>query len=188
MSKKFLIIGVLSGLILFSGCTFFNGSTQLETKVNAQTVDQNQVDKKQPDLNRPEEKTVPEIKPPEETKTAEVQPNTQIQPDTEVQPTTTILKESPEVLLAKCLTEKGTKLFTASTCPHCKRQKALFNEGETFLPDTECAGPDGWAKVCTDAAISAVPTWIFANGEKLTGQTPLVTLAEKSGCTYTNNL
>ena len=200
MSKKFLIIGVLSCLIMFSGCNFFSRATQSETKVNTQTVDENQADQKPDDLNTAEQKAVeeetivdenkpvdeviilPETKIPDETKTPDVTKNT------EVQPVTTVLKETPEILLAKCLTEKGTKLYTASTCPHCIKQKALFNDGVSFLPDTECAGKDGWAKVCLDAGVDAVPTWIFANREKLTGQTLLATLAEKSGCTYTNNL
>ena len=168
MLKKFLIIGVLSSLILFSGCELFSSGT----KTQEQKIQNN--------VNKIDQKIVEETKPADASKTVDTSPekNVESQPSAEV-PTT-----SPEVLLAKCLKEKGVKLYTSSTCSHCTRQKALFNEGVGFLPNIECLAIDGWSQECKNAGIDAVPSWIFANGEKLTGETALASLAEKSGCDY----
>ena len=94
------------------------------------------------------------------------------------------LEESPEVKLAKCLTEKGVKLYTASWCGHCKHQKESFKDGLEYLNNIECAAFGGWSKECTDAGVKAVPAWIFADGSMKTGDTPLSVLAEENGCTY----
>lgn len=100
--------------------------------------------------------------------------------------TTPTQTESAEVKLAKCLTSKGVKLYTSRTCPHCADQKALFKDGLEYLPNIDCLKPDasGWSNVCTAAGIKAVPTWIYANGDLLTGTTALNILAEKAGCEY----
>jgi hypothetical protein len=92
--------------------------------------------------------------------------------------------EAPEITLAKCLTENGTKLYTASWCGHCNDQKEAFEEGLEYLNNTECAVDDGWAPVCTEAEIKGVPTWVFADGTRQSGNTPLVKLASLGGCTY----
>lgn len=92
--------------------------------------------------------------------------------------------ESSEILLAQCLTEKGAKLYTASWCGHCQNQKAAFKGGVEYLDDTECAEGDGWAKECKDNNVKSVPTWIFSDGEILSGNRPLSELATTAGCTY----
>lgn len=94
--------------------------------------------------------------------------------------------DSPEVALAKCITESGAKLYTASWCGHCKNQKEAFGDALEFLDNTECAEGDGWAQACTDAGVKAVPTWIFGDGTSKSGNTPLATLAELTGCEYNN--
>jgi hypothetical protein len=95
--------------------------------------------------------------------------------------------ESSEALLAQCLTDTGVKLYTAVWCGHCQKQKEAFKDGSEYLDNVECASDDGWATVCTSAGVSAVPTWIFPDGEKKTGNTPLATLASLSGCSYTTS-
>lgn len=95
--------------------------------------------------------------------------------------------ESPEVTLAKCLTASGAHLYTASWCGHCANQKAAFGDGLEYLNNTDCAAFGGWAEECTDAGVSAVPTWIFADGTTQQGNTPLEKLAELGGCTYETN-
>ena len=95
-----------------------------------------------------------------------------------------IAQESAESKLAKCMTEKGAKLYTSSTCPHCKVQKDLFKDGLQYLDNTECKAMDGWAQACIDNEINSVPTWIFIDGQRLTGSTPLEALAAKTGCEY----
>lgn len=91
---------------------------------------------------------------------------------------------SAEVILAQCLTATGAKLYTASWCGHCQNQKAAFLDGLEYLDHTDCAVDEGWAPVCKDAGIEAVPTWVFADGTTKAGNTPLVDLAARAECTY----
>ena len=97
---------------------------------------------------------------------------------------TKVPTKEDKIALAKCLNENGVKLYTASWCGHCKKQKEAFGEGLAYLNNTECAEGDGWAQACTDAGVKAVPTWIYADGTVKTGNTPLATLAKANGCTY----
>lgn len=85
---------------------------------------------------------------------------------------------------ATCLGEKGAKFYGAFWCPHCRNQKAMFGKSATLLPYVECSTPDGNGRtqVCTDKKIEGYPTWEFANGERLNGEIPLATLAEKTSC------
>lgn len=113
--------------------------------------------------------------------------------------------------LAQCLAEKGAKFYGAEWCPHCRDQKLAFaipgykdgTLGDTAahtvndaspvvaaLPYVECAIPDGKGgyeqdlpQVCKDANIESFPTWVFTDGSRLSGNVPLATLAEKTGCT-----
>ncbi len=92
--------------------------------------------------------------------------------------------ESKEIILAKCLTENGAKLYTAEWCGHCQRQKEAFEDGLEYIDHVECADGDGWAQECKDADITAVPVWVFADGTRQAGNTDLDKLASLSGCTY----
>ena len=90
-----------------------------------------------------------------------------------------------------CLDEKNVKFYGSFQCPACASQKKLFNNAE-LLKDkvyVEC-GPLGGplTAVCSTAGIQSYPTWIFANNERITGVTPLKTLAEKSNCVLDENL
>jgi hypothetical protein len=84
---------------------------------------------------------------------------------------------------AMCLAEKGAQFYGAFWCPHCQRQKALF-ENSDKIPYNECSKPDGNGQldICTQKGVESYPTWFFADGSKLTGEIPLETLAEKTGC------
>lgn len=85
---------------------------------------------------------------------------------------------------ASCLKDKGAIFYGAFWCPHCQTQKKMFGSSAKLLPYKECSTPDanGQLKECSDVGIETYPTWIFANGEKMTGEIPLATLAEKTGC------
>ncbi len=85
---------------------------------------------------------------------------------------------------AQCLADKGAKFYGAFWCPHCQAQKARFEASATLLPYVECSTPDGKGvnQVCKDQGIEQYPTWIFADGSKLTGEIELAVLAEKTGC------
>lgn len=85
---------------------------------------------------------------------------------------------------AQCLVDKEAKFYGTFWCPHCRNQKALFGKSARLLPYIECSTPDGKSQqqVCQSAKIEGYPTWEFAGGERLSGEVPLETLAEKTSC------
>lgn len=87
-------------------------------------------------------------------------------------------------IFAQCLKDKGAIFYGAFWCPHCQAQKKLFGSSVKFLPYVECSTADGSAqtKECTDKKIASYPTWVFADGSRLTGEIPLQTLADKTSC------
>ena len=90
---------------------------------------------------------------------------------------------SPMDDFAKCLTEKGAKFYGASWCPHCKDQKDSFGSSLQYVKYIECATSSGQTMECDAAGVDRYPTWIFADGSKLTGNLPFDALASKTGCT-----
>ena len=85
---------------------------------------------------------------------------------------------------AKCIAQSGTKFYGAFWCPHCAAQKKDFGTSEQYLPYIECSLPDesGQTQICIDNNIQSYPTWVFPDGSRLTGETQLSTLAQKTGC------
>ena len=85
---------------------------------------------------------------------------------------------------AQCLKDKGATCDGAFWCPHCQRQKQLFGKSARLLPYVECSTPDGQGQTlaCSEKHIEGYPTWIFANGETVSGEIPLERLVEKTGC------
>ena len=85
---------------------------------------------------------------------------------------------------AQCLKDKGAIFYGAFWCQHCQNQKALFGNSKKLLPYVECSTPDAKSMlpVCKDKGIESYPTWIFADGSKLTGEIKLDTLSEKTAC------
>ncbi len=86
--------------------------------------------------------------------------------------------------LAKCLTEKKVTFYGAFWCPHCQRQKKMFDDAERFLPYIECSTPDGNGQldVCKKKNIQTYPTWEFTDGSRLTGEIKPEDLAKKASC------
>lgn len=86
---------------------------------------------------------------------------------------------------AQCLGEKGAKFYGAFWCPHCAAQKAMFGKSVKLLPYVECSAPDGKTQlpVCTDMGVESYPTWVFADGSRLSGEQELQVLADKTSCT-----
>lgn len=85
---------------------------------------------------------------------------------------------------AQCLNEKGAKFYGAFWCSHCQNQKQLFGASKNKLPYIECSevGGNAQTKVCSDAGITGYPTWVFADGSRLSGYLELSALSEKTGC------
>ena len=86
--------------------------------------------------------------------------------------------------LAQCLTEKGTKMYGAYWCSHCKTQKQMFGSSFEKIDYIECSLPGGQGQTdeCNEAKIEGYPTWEFSDGERMSGEVSLEILAEKSGC------
>ena len=85
---------------------------------------------------------------------------------------------------AKCIAQSGAKFYGAFWCPHCAAQKAEFGDSKQYLPYVECSLPDesGQTQVCIDNKVTSYPTWVFADGSRLSGETPLDQLSAKTGC------
>ncbi|KKW07003.1 MAG: hypothetical protein UY39_C0021G0004 [Candidatus Kaiserbacteria bacterium GW2011_GWC2_49_12] len=85
---------------------------------------------------------------------------------------------------AQCLTDKEAVFYGAFWCPHCQAQKRMFGNSVKLLPYVECSTPDGQSQlqICVDKKIQQYPTWEFADESRLTGEVPLLQLAEKTGC------
>lgn len=85
---------------------------------------------------------------------------------------------------AKCLTAKGTKMYGAWWCPHCKDQKEMFGNAFQYVNYIECSPPGEKTQneVCKQAGLKGYPTWQFADGTRADGTVHLEALAEKTGC------
>lgn len=85
---------------------------------------------------------------------------------------------------ATCLKDKGAIFYGAFWCPHCQNQKEMFGKSQKLLPYVECSTPDGNGQlpVCQEKQIGGYPTWEFTDGSRTSGETPLKTLSEKTGC------
>jgi len=78
--------------------------------------------------------------------------------------------------LAKCMTEKGIKLYTNPTCTHCNAQKRLFKTAIQYVDVIEC---DYTIAKCYD--LLGVPAWDI-NGDIFYGKKEIKELIELSGC------
>jgi hypothetical protein len=87
---------------------------------------------------------------------------------------------------AKCLTDRGVKMYGAWWCPHCAEQKELFGDSFRYVPYIECGvagNRSAEQQVCKDAGIHHFPTWQFPPvGERVEQVIPLADLASRTGC------
>lgn len=105
--------------------------------------------------------------------------------DTDASPDMT--EEERVSTLAECLTASGARLYGAEWCSHCQAQKAAFGEAADLLNFVECADDSaegGQAEACRDANITSYPTWVFGNGQRITGERSFWELARQSGCEW----
>jgi len=86
---------------------------------------------------------------------------------------------------ARCISDSGAKFYGASWCPHCQTQKDLFGKSAKLMPYVECSlpGGQGMSYLCRNAKIEGYPTWVFADGSRVSGSQTLEYLAEKTACT-----
>ncbi|HXK38722.1 MAG TPA: protein disulfide isomerase family protein [Candidatus Paceibacterota bacterium] len=96
------------------------------------------------------------------------------------------IKSGPGQLdsFAQCLKDSGTVYYGAFWCPHCQATNRLFGKSKALLPYVECSTPDGRSQqqICKDKGINGYPTWVFPDGNILTGERTLEELSEASGC------
>lgn len=85
--------------------------------------------------------------------------------------------------LAKCLTEKGAKMYGAYWCPHCNDQKTEFGSAFQYITYVECdpQGQNANPQACSDAGVGGYPTWVI-DGKKYEGAQSLDNLKSLAGC------
>ncbi|MGB8010656.1 MAG: hypothetical protein WCF68_03520 [Terriglobales bacterium] len=87
---------------------------------------------------------------------------------------------------ARCLKDRGAKMYGAYWCPHCVEQKEAFGASFEYAPYVECGikgDPHGVAQVCKDEGIQHYPTWQFPPlGERVERVFTLEELSDRTGC------
>ena len=86
--------------------------------------------------------------------------------------------------LAKCLTQKGVRMYGAYWCPHCAEQKEMFGDDFRFVKYFECdpQGENSQAARCTQDKITSYPTWYFPVSGYDPGTKPLEEVAKLADC------
>ena len=85
---------------------------------------------------------------------------------------------------ARCLGDRGAKMYGAYWCPHCADQKEMFGSSFEYAPYIECGikGSRNLNPVCTQANVKHFPTWEFADGTRVEGAHALEFLGQTTGC------
>jgi hypothetical protein len=87
---------------------------------------------------------------------------------------------------AKCLSDRGVKMYGAYWCPHCQEQKEKFGAAFEYAPYVECGVKGdlhGLSQACKDAGIKHYPTWQFPpTGERVERIFTLEELGDRTGC------
>ena len=84
--------------------------------------------------------------------------------------------------LARHLTSVSAVMYGAYWCPHCNRQKTMFDDDFKHVTYVECdpKGEDANPQLCQSKGIAAYPTWEI-NGGFYEGVLSLEMLAKLSG-------
>lgn len=85
---------------------------------------------------------------------------------------------------ATCITDSGAKMYGTEWCPYCKDQKEAFGSSFRNIDYVNC---EIKSAECKNADITGYPTWIFGDGEKLSGKQSMSVLADKTGCDLPTN-
>jgi len=79
---------------------------------------------------------------------------------------------------AKCLSEKGLKMYGTEWCPHCKNQKKLFEKSFKYIDYTDC---DYEKEICGSEGIKGYPTWKI-NNQSYPGEQTFQRLSQLTEC------
>ena len=87
---------------------------------------------------------------------------------------------------ARCLNDRGVKMYGAYWCPHCQEQKEKFAASFEYAPYIECGvkgDAHAQAQVCKDKNVKHYPTWQFPpTGERVERIFSLQELSDRTGC------
>ena len=83
---------------------------------------------------------------------------------------------------AKCLTLSGAGMYGTEWCDNCQNQKRMFGGSFKYVTYINC---DANPTACTNAGVTAYPTWVLGDESKLVGMQSLETLAESADCELT---
>ncbi len=87
---------------------------------------------------------------------------------------------------ARCLKDRGVKMYGAWWCPHCQEQKEKFGASFEYAPYVECGikgDTHGQSQVCKDENVKHFPTWQFPpTGERVERIFTLQELSDRTGC------
>jgi hypothetical protein len=87
---------------------------------------------------------------------------------------------------ARCLTDRGAKMYGAWWCPHCVEQKEKFAASFEYAPYVECGikgQTSGQSQICKDENVKGYPTWQFPpTGERVERVFSLQELSDRTGC------
>lgn len=79
---------------------------------------------------------------------------------------------------AKCLTEKGMKMYGTDTCGACQYQKNMFGSSFSYITYIKC----GESSLCSQKGVRATPTWEDAAGQLYPGARQLNDLGKIADC------
>ena len=99
-------------------------------------------------------------------------------------------QKSELVDFAKCITNTGARLYGAYWCPHCQDQKEMFGNAWEYINYVECSTLSGVGQKeeCNQAEIDSYPTWVFSNGQRVSGQLSFQQLSEYTGCVFNSSV
>ncbi len=85
---------------------------------------------------------------------------------------------------ARCLGDKGVKMYGLYWCEHCAEQEQMFGASFQYVPYVECGikGQRGEQPQCKDAGVKLFPTWQFPDGQRHEGVLQMDSLSRRSGC------
>jgi hypothetical protein len=87
---------------------------------------------------------------------------------------------------ARCLSDRGVKMYGAWWCPHCVEQKEKFAASFEYAPYVECGikgQTNGQSQICKDEDVKVYPTWQFPPmGERVPRVFTLEELSDRTGC------
>jgi hypothetical protein len=87
---------------------------------------------------------------------------------------------------ARCLSDRGARMYGAYWCPHCSEEKEKFGASFEYAPYVECGikgDAHGIAQICKDEGIKHYPTWQFPpTGERVERVFTMKELSDRTGC------